>query len=264
MARVENRGASLYYEPSGRPRESAPDLVLAHGAGGNTLSWWQQLPHFERSHRVLTFDHRLFGRSSCTVEDFHPKHFESDLIAILDAAGVERASLVCQSMGGWTGLRTAVSFPGRVSTLVLCDTPGGIVTPSILEAAARFGNRAGADHLVAGAGLAPDYPRRHPEMAGLYHQISRLNEHFVPDVLVRLYELEARVTPSQCAALEVPILILTGEHDPLFPPTSMREVAAMLPTAEHREFAGVGHSVYFEAAESFNQIVSDFLHKHRA
>lgn len=264
MPTIDNAGARLYYEPSQRPTGSAPDLVFAHGAGGNTLSWWQQTPCFDRSHRVLRFDHRLFGRSSCAPDDFQPRLFESDLIAILDDAGIERAALVCQSMGGWTGLRTAVRHPERVSALVLCGTPGGVVTRSILEAASRVGNRTTVDRVVASAALAAEYTMRDPAMAGLYHQISCLNERFDPKLLVRLYEPEARVSPEECALVEVPVLILRGEHDALFPLESMREIAALLPGAETAEFEDAGHSVYFERADDFNRILARFLQKHGA
>ena len=38
-----------------------PALVFAHGVGGNRVSWFNQIPHFQRSHRVVVFDHRAFG-----------------------------------------------------------------------------------------------------------------------------------------------------------------------------------------------------------
>ncbi len=52
-------GINLYYELHG----SGPAVVFAHGAGGNHLSWWQQIPVFSPRFRCIPFDHRAFGLS---------------------------------------------------------------------------------------------------------------------------------------------------------------------------------------------------------
>ena len=59
MALAKINGIELYYEVHGE----GPALVLAHGAGGNHLSWWQQVPVLAQSYRCVTFDHRGFGLS---------------------------------------------------------------------------------------------------------------------------------------------------------------------------------------------------------
>ena len=55
--------ARLDYELHGPKPGAAPALVFAHGAGGNHLSWWQQVPHFRDRYTCLVFDHRGFGWS---------------------------------------------------------------------------------------------------------------------------------------------------------------------------------------------------------
>jgi pimeloyl-ACP methyl ester carboxylesterase len=258
MPSVRHEQASLYYERSG----AGPAVAFAHGAGGNTLSWWQQVPHFGRSHTVITFDHRGFGRSACAPEHFHPRYFAGDLLAILDDAGVERAAVVCQSMGGWTGLGAALSRPDRVSCLVLAGTPGGLLTPEVQAAAARAGAAAARDGIRGNAALAPDFPARHPDLAHLYDQISGLNAAFEPRLLARLFDADARVAPAALRGWRTPTLFLAGECDQLFPPRALREAAALLPGAELKELPGVGHSTYFEAPDRFNAIVGAFLAAH--
>ena len=90
MPYVKSREARIYYETHG----SGSPLVFAHGAGGNTQIWWQQAPHFSAKHRVMTFDHRCFGRSVCKPEAFKPELFGEDLVAVLDAEGIDRVALV--------------------------------------------------------------------------------------------------------------------------------------------------------------------------
>ena len=91
MPSTRNNNLEIYYETHGLTEASAPAILFAHGAGGNAASWWQQVPQFSVDHRVVTFDHRGFGRSKCAPDDFHVRHFEDDARAVLDAAGVDRA-----------------------------------------------------------------------------------------------------------------------------------------------------------------------------
>jgi 3-oxoadipate enol-lactonase len=245
-------GASLYYEVHG----DGPVLVLAHGAGGNRLSWWQQVPVFARRHRVIVFDHRGFGRSR--ADDFDPREFAADLEAILAAANAERVSLVCQSMGGWTGLPFALRHPARVRCLVLACTPGGYVDDAVLAAVAGVQQRiaeAGIDHTPA---LGRSCVRRRPDLRYLYDQIGALNEVGFA-AAARLFDRESRVAPAQAAKLTTPTLLLTGSEDLLFPPAMMHAVAKALPGASIQEVEGAGHSIYFEQPERFNAIVIDFL-----
>ncbi|MCH2524390.1 MAG: alpha/beta hydrolase, partial [Dehalococcoidia bacterium] len=53
----------LHYEVHGPVIGSAPAIIFAHGAGGNGLSWWQQVPAFSDQYTVITIDHRAFGPS---------------------------------------------------------------------------------------------------------------------------------------------------------------------------------------------------------
>ncbi len=260
MPTVSNDHAEIHYDLFGP--ENGPAIVFAHGAGGNRLSWWQQVPHFSEDHRVVTFDHRSFGRSRCESGFFQATRFPRDLLAILDAEGIERVALVCQSMGGWTGLPTALRNPERVSALVLCDTPGGLFTTDVSKALAGTADRIRSSGIEASAALAPDYPSRQPEMAHLYAQISSLNTGVEPNALVQLASEDARITPEDLASFGTPTLVIAGEHDLLFPAATLRGVADVIPGAEYREFPGCGHSVYFEDPEPFNRCVREFIAKH--
>ena len=260
MPRLERDGFSLYYEVHG----AGPAVVFAHGAGGNAMSWWQQVPRFARRYTTIAFDHRGFARSPCGDAAFHPKHFAGDLLAILDAEGIARAALVCQSMGGWTGVRTALAAPERVACLVLAGTPGGIVTPAVIEATRQIGRSVDREGIRGNAALAPGYPQREPARAFLYDQINAWNGSVDPRWLGRLFDAEGRVDPAALAGWRTPTLFCTGEVDQLFPPQAIREVAALLPGAEVALFPGVGHSTYFEAPEDFDARVLAFVGKHHS
>ena len=91
-------GCDLYYELHG----SGPPLVFAHGLGGNHLTWWQQVPHFQDRYTCVVFAQRGFGRSKVHAGEPDPEAFADDLAALIDHLGFEDVRLVAQSMGGWS------------------------------------------------------------------------------------------------------------------------------------------------------------------
>ena len=259
MPHVTSHGTAIYYETHG----DGPAIAFAHGMGGNALSWWQQVPFFvEQGYQAIAFDHRGFYRSACAPGEFHPGRFPDDLLAILDAEHIERAALVCQSMGGWTGLPSAIGTPGRVSALALCGTPGGLDTEKTREARARLGSRVRPGRVEGNLALAPDFPRHQPGLAFLYDRLSALNPGLEPQALASFGDEAARVREAQLEDYRVPTLVISGSEDQLFAPEVLHDVAARIPGAELVDFPGVGHSTYFEAAESFNTVVLEFLRKH--
>lgn len=258
---VETRNAKIYYEAHG-PAD-APAVVFAHGAGGNRVSWWQQVPDFARDQRVVAFDHRSFGRSACEPGHFTTTEFAADLLAVLDAERIERAALVCQSMGGWTGLRTSLDHPQRVRALALCSTPGGLFDARVGEALATIGQRVSGEGIQARAALAPDFPQRRPDLTHLYAQISELNTGVDTAAMsAALFAAEARIDPAALRDFAIPTLVIAGAHDLLFPIEMMRHVAELIPGAELRELPDCGHSTYFEEPATFNRIVGAFVRAH--
>jgi len=257
MPLVPRRQASIYYEVCG----DGPPLTFAHGAGGNTLVWWQQVPVFACRYRVLSFDHRGFGRSPCEPGAESAEHFAGDLAAVLDDAGIARTALVCQSMGGWTGLQFARTHPQRAAALVLSGTPAGILTPKVRQALTALAAAAmRMEHAPAWnephPALAADIFERDPARGFLYAQLAALNP---PGDLARRALHTVMVDPASLAGWTIPTLLIAGEHDRLFAPDVLAEVAAAIPGARFVTIPTVGHSPYFEAPEAFNRIVDTFL-----
>jgi pimeloyl-ACP methyl ester carboxylesterase len=260
MPLVQRPNATIHYEAYG---DGLP-VVFAHGAGGNTLVWWQQVPHFARRYRVLTFDHRGFGRSRCEPGCEQARYFADDLAAILDDAGVTRTALVCQSMGGWTGLQLAHAHPERVAALVLSGTPAGILTPKVVEALGAIGAAAAQMDRApawneAHPALAADVFERDPERGFLYSLLTALNP---PGALTRLALHEVMSEPAALAGWSIPTLLVVGEHDRLFAPAVLEDVAAAIPGARFERLPYAGHSPYFETPDEFNRVVGKFLDQH--
>jgi len=251
--------AQLYYEVHGPPPGSAPAIVFAHGAGGNHLSWWQQVPHFSRRYTCVTFDHRGFGRS---VEDAGGRGgaaFADDLRALLDHLGIARASLVAQSMGGWTCLGLALRHAERVERLVMCDTHGGLMSDEISQAWSAgmqtISQLPAGVHPAAGVRMFREQPMLH----FLYAQINDLNPVRGPSELWALLAAAGAPAPADVARLAVPVLFIAGEEDIVIPPRVCELAARCMPNARVERIAAAGHSVYFERPAAFNAAVEGFL-----
>jgi len=244
-------GASLYYEIHG----AGPWLVFAHGAGGNHLSWWQQVPVFASRFRCLTYDQRGWGRSPCTGPP-DPAAFAGDLAALLHGVGAESATLVGQSMGGWSVLGCAVHHPERVARLVLTGTLAGLTDADSTAMLLAAIERSADGPLDAHVALAADFPARDPIRTFLFEEIAALNPPLTAAFLRTLIEL--RYT-EVAAMLRVPVCVIAGARDRLFPLELMRQAHARLPRAELVVVADAGHSVYFERPDAFNDALAAFL-----
>jgi pimeloyl-ACP methyl ester carboxylesterase len=252
---AESNGERIYWEGVGT---GEPALVLCHGAGGNHAVWYQQVPAFARRRRVITWDHRGFGRSTAASGPTRPDLAVGDLRAVLDAAGAAGPiDLVGQSMGGWTALGFALAEPARVRRLVLADTPGGIMTPELVAALKTLRPSVAADALGQHPALGSHLARRDPARAYLYQMLGAFGEPEVAKIAPALFGTV--VADGQLPVLANRVLFVVGAEDALFPPAAIHASAARIAGARVAEIPEAGHSPYFEQPEAWNRTVATFL-----
>lgn len=252
MPTLSRPSCELYYEVQGE----GPAIVFAHGAGGNHLSWWQQVPVFSSAYRCVAYDHRGWGRSVEEAGGPGPKAFVDDLIALLDELEIASAAVVAQSMGGWSALGAALRAPERVSALVMADTLGGLATEQIEAITAPARERIGREGL-GNLAYDPGLRERDPALAFLYDEIMALNPPRDPALLGLLRGLAPDT--EAVASLSIPLLWVVGATDPLMPPEAIRLAHELVPGSEYFEVPATGHSVYFERAAEFNARLDRFL-----
>ena len=254
MPMLKTGGAALYYETHG----AGPAIVFAHGAGGNHLSWWQQVPHFRERYTCVVFDHRGFGQSLDPRPPEERPRFDEDLAALIDHLGLEDVRLVAQSMGGWTCLGYTVTHPERVRALVMADTAGGLTSPELQAAREAARARVGEQTLATGA-YSESFRRRDPAGAFLYDSIRALNPPRETSLGSGTPINRLPVSAEQAATLTVPVLFVEGEDDVLIPPEVIRVAQGMIPGARLQMVPDAGHSVYFERPAEFNAALDAFL-----
>ncbi|MDH5529927.1 MAG: alpha/beta hydrolase, partial [Paracoccaceae bacterium] len=101
----------------------APVLVLIHGLGLTRETWAEFVPVLSHNYRVLSYD--LCGHGESVLPDQKPSLtvLSEQLLRLLDALGIERATLVGFSLGGMINRRFAMDHPDRCDALVILNSP---------------------------------------------------------------------------------------------------------------------------------------------
>lgn len=264
IARIN--GIKIYYEDAGSGRP----LVLVHGFSCGIRSWDPQVRSLSRSSRVITYDVRGFGISEApeSAQAYSQSLSVADLAALLEHLGIQRAAVGGLSMGGNIALNFALTYPDRVSALIIADTGAGSDDTAewiagahrYADAAERGGVEAFAD-LACANPLFARYIEQGPDCerfirACLMTHRARGIAHTAREVLSKrptIYSLERKL-----GELRVPTLLIVGEHDA--PCVKVHAfMARTISGARSIVLPGVGHLSNLEAPETFNTAVSTFL-----
>ena len=124
MRAAQVEGGWLHHEVSG-PGD-APPLVLVNSLGTDLRLWDVLLARLQHPWRVLRYDKRGHGLSSAAEGDWTVERHAADLLALMDATGIERAALFGVSVGGLIAQAVAAAAPARVHALVLACTAARI------------------------------------------------------------------------------------------------------------------------------------------
>ena len=259
--KLRRDGAEIHYEVFGK----GPALIFAHGLGGNHLSWWQQVAHFAPTHTCVVFAHRGFPPSSEVSGKTAPDAYADDLAALISELNLGQVTLVAQSMGGWTCLGYALREPKRVRALVMASTSGALDFSQLKNPEVDEWSRQSPGRLaeLQSRGIHPAGGERmakeQPALAQLYGQISELaSASFREEVRVRIRALRTQ-SPKLLEKLPMPVLFVTGDEDWVFPPAAGPALARLAPRGSAVRVPAAGHSVYFERAAKFNEIIGRIL-----
>ncbi len=247
---------------------AGPFVLFLHGIGGNRTNWHHQLPSFATAYTAVACDARGYGDSDDYDGPLAFGAFSDDVIRVLDHLGCDQAWLVGLSMGGRIALDCYGRYPERVAGLVLADTSVARRGPEKREqdeAALADRKRPLVVEGKTPADIAPGIAAR---LAAPDVSPAARTEIIASMAALRtesyLKTLEAVVWYEafpELSAVQVPCLVLAGEHDPLATPDLCDRMAEDIPDASHAMIAGSGHFSNIEQPEAFNAAVLNFLGK---
>jgi 3-oxoadipate enol-lactonase len=244
-----------------------PAIVLIPGLNGDSQVFRHQIPTFAGSHRVIAPNLRVEFEG---VER-HFDQFARDVATVMDALGVRSAALAGLSFGGPVCLRFATLYPDRVDALVLTNTLARLdlshvgLNRTLLIPVARWTSRF----------LPVPVMRKLSGVWGKWgvwvYDPSPGNDRIVDYELevpvripmsvggVRLETFRAIDLRPELPSIVQPALVIAGSSDTYTPNAWQREIADLLPRATYVEIPYGGHLSLISHAETFNQVVLDWL-----
>ena len=264
--RFTHSGLRVAYEVRGGLRRGRPWLVLVQGLGFDRSGWDPVVPGLLRHFRLLLIDNRGSGRSDLPSGRVEVQDMSSDVVAVLDTAGIGRAHLAGASLGGMIAQEVAVEHPGRVDRLVLaCTTPGwpyAYPMPAAsarLMAASRTLPREVALVRHVENALGAETVRRRPELVRqlVAHQRARPSD---PEAWAALVAAGARYTGRlRQRDIRAPTLVLHGDADRVVDPRNGELLARRIPRSRLVMLPGLGHLFFWEDPDAFVGAVTRFL-----
>lgn len=236
-----------------------PVLVLAHSLGASLEMWAPQVLPFSERWRVLRYDCRGHGRSAVPPGPYTIEQLGADVVDLLDAHGIERASYCGLSMGGTVGMWLGAHAAERIDRLVLCNTAPYFGPPELMNARMDAVREHGMAVIVDGVierWFTPAFRAADPV------SVARVRETLLESPVegyiaccAALRDLDLR--PS-LAAIRAPTLVIAGSDDPSLPPATALAIAAAIPGARCIELPAA-HLSNFGATAAFNASVLGFL-----
>ena len=245
-------------------------VLLIMGLMGSGRAWFRLLPHLAGpgaapERRAIAFDNRGTGDSDRPSGLWTMDDLVGDALAVLDAAGVERAHVIGASMGGMIAQHLALDHPGRVRSLVLACThpgrqPGGPSWRMLASLALRPAIGPGRTFALVAPVLYSERTRTE-QRARLQEDLRMRFEDATPAATARgqIAAIARHDTRSRLGELDMPVLVLHGEEDALIPPAAGRELADRIPGAKLVLIPRCGHVLMTDAEEEVAAAILGFL-----
>lgn len=242
----------------------APVLLLIHGTAASVRTWDALVPLLTGTHRVVRLDLLGCGRSAKPVDGSYRTPDQARRIGtVLDRLGVGRAVVIGHSSGGIAATALAEQRPELVEALVLVDTGPGMAAFIAPETAAvgpaQWPPSEEQIRQFAASGFArPDFELPADILAEMQDSPFEVFAALMQDP--RRY-LEEKTLPDRLAAVGKPLLVLFGEQDRRWRPSSAADYL-VVPGARVEMLPGVGHTPIIEDPTRTAELVLDFAAAH--
>jgi len=255
-------GLRLHYAEHGAPDGEA--IVFLHGWPDSWFSFSRVAEGLPDESRAFLLDQRGFGDSERPDRGYEIRDFAADVAAFLDAASIERATVVGHSFGTFVARQVAIAHPERVDRLVLVGT-------------GWLGSNAVTRKVYASlSSLADPVP---PEFARAFQASTAyapLPEPFFDRIVAESLKLPARLwrevlggvirydDVKDLSDMRTPTLLLWGDRDALFPREDQDRLVATIPGARLRIYPEIGHCPNWECPSLVTADLRAFIAETRA
>ncbi len=240
MVTVEG-GAKIYYATYGK--RSGDPVVLLHGGLGNADHWAFQVPALAKHYRVIVIDSRNQGRSTFAKATLSYHVMAGDVLAVLDALGIQKAAIVGWSDGGEIGLDLAIHHPDRVDRLFVFganyDASGSKDRSAGSSTFAAYAVKCKRDFLKLSKN-----PKAYADVVNSLMPVWRSSQSFTKD---QLREIKAYT------------VVADGDHDEIIKLEQLEEMSKLIPNAKLVVLKNASHFALWQAPKHFTRAILDFL-----
>jgi 3-oxoadipate enol-lactonase len=267
MPKTAANGIQIAYQVTGQ----GPPLLLIAGVGYGAWFWHKVVRALAEHLQVITFDNRGAGDSDKPDGPYTVPMMAQDTAGLMDALDIRQAVVMGHSLGGFIAQELAVSRPDLVGKLILgATTHGGPkVIPITPEALEVLLNREGDPVELVKRGIAvacaPGFAERQPQVVQ-----ECLGYRFGNPVPPAQYQAQVAAgaamnaltdeqVSERLAGIQVPVLILFGEHDKVVPPGNADLLAKQIPDSTVKILPNAGHIYPLETPQATVQAILGFL-----
>lgn len=238
--------------------ETGPAVLLLHALGLDWRMWEPVMDKLAAGRRVFAYDIRGHGWAAGSPSPFTMDDTAADMLAVLDALGLDQAHVAGLSYGGGIAQTAAVAHPERFASLALLATTDHPF--ETFEGRARAGEVEGM-----AAQVVPTLTRWFTPGAlavndwGVRYARERVLRAYPADWAAAWRAFKSLDVQGRLAAFEPPTLVLAGELDVSTTPEIMSGIAKRIPTATYRELPGTQHMESLERPDLVAEALDEFL-----
>lgn len=267
---IEIRGHTIFYAMKGEGRP----LLLIHGYGAGMWVWEKQIEALSPFYRVYALDLIGHGFSDRPKIPYTPEAYIHFLRDFMDAIGIEKATLIGNSMGGGIAWAMAILFPKRVERLILINC----VPPDVLQQVKNESFRTLVTIkdipllpylIIAGRNknsirwilleCVSDIKLITPEILNRQYHLSKIKGSTWVLYSTFKHAEEALKLKDQLSLIDHPTLLIWGERDLIFPPTVGETLHQTIRGSKFLKIEKSGHIPMWETPDEVNQAILAFL-----
>ncbi len=242
-----------------------PPLLLLHAFPLHSGMWQPQVDALSGRHRVIAPDLKGFGASHAPDDEsaYSMANYADEVAALLAALGIDDVVVVGLSMGGYVAFSLLDRHRTLVLALVLADTRAGRDAEQVLRRRSEQQQQVREQGTVAVIDtlldtLLSEHTQEHrPEVVV---EARRLMDNPPAGFVGALGAMKSRPdATNRLGAIDVPTLVLVGDHDRPSPPEVARAMHEQIPGSRFALLANAGHLTNLEVPDAFNRALGEFL-----
>ena len=271
---VDIDGEALHYIEQG----SGEPLIFVHGTLGDYRSWLSHMAPYSENYRVVSYSRRYAWpneQQSDSLMDYSVRIHADDLYTLIQELDLEKVQLVGHSYGAYTALAMALEHPERVQSLILGEPPAASLIENseqgqesfdaflannlrpAAQAFRRDWNDKGLEHFMQGV-MGEDFRLDHLPPEGKQRWMDNLLELWG----FALTESFMRLDKTKIKQLEIPVLLIVGDHSPAWLVEISKALHQLLPQSKMVIIENSSHGLYFEQPEAVDRAIMDFLDRY--